>query len=102
MEGMPLPKSYGAVILGKRLNGVYRELLNRNKTNCVYTSDESQALSVQRHLETKPRSKLDDPALTQEIMFWFKQDLSPNQIAGRLGAIYPEGKEKQVSPSTNA
>jgi IS30 family transposase len=32
MEGMALPKSYSAVILGKHLSSIYREL-NRNGTN---------------------------------------------------------------------
>ncbi|MDR2743421.1 MAG: hypothetical protein LBB98_14910 [Treponema sp.] len=30
----------------------------------------------------------------------FKQDLSADQISGRLGALYPEPLEKQASPST--
>jgi IS30 family transposase len=51
-------------------------------------------------LDHKPSPKLDDPALTQEIMRLFKQDLSPDQIAGRLGILYPARKEKQASPST--
>jgi IS30 family transposase len=51
-------------------------------------------------LETKPSPKLNDRALTWEIMALFKQDLSPDQISGRLGALYPGRKEKQVSPFT--
>jgi IS30 family transposase len=99
MEGMGLPKSYSAVILGKHVSSIYREI-NRNGTDGVYTGNEAQALSVQRRLEAKPSPKLDDPALTQGIMTLFKQDLSPDQISGRLGIVYPEGKEKQASPST--
>jgi hypothetical protein len=30
----------------------------------------------------------------------FKQDLSADQISGRLKVVYPERKEKQASPST--
>jgi IS30 family transposase len=99
MEGMALPKSYRAVILGKHLSSIYREL-NRNRTGGVYTGNEAQALSVHRRLETKPRPKLDDPALTREIMSLFKQDLSADQISGRLRILYPERKEQQASPST--
>jgi IS30 family transposase len=99
MEGMGLPKSYRAVILGKHLSSIYREI-NRNGTNGVYTGNEAQVLSVQKRLDTKPSPKLDDSALTGEIMGLFKQDLSPDQITGRLGALYPERKEKQASPST--
>jgi IS30 family transposase len=51
-------------------------------------------------LEAKLRLKLDDPALTGEIMGLFKQDLSPDQISGRLRVLYPEQQEKQASPST--
>jgi IS30 family transposase len=36
MEGMGLSKDYMAVILGKRLSGIYREF-NRNRSGCVYT-----------------------------------------------------------------
>jgi IS30 family transposase len=99
MEGMGLPKSYSAVILGKHLSSIYRQI-NRNGTDGVYTGNEAQALSVQRRLETKPSPKLDDSALTRDMMSLFKQDLSPDQISGRLGALYPDRKEKQVSPST--
>jgi IS30 family transposase len=99
MEGMALPKSCISVILGKHPSSIYREL-NRNGTDGVYTGNEAQALSVQRRLETKPSPKLDDLALAREIMGLFKQDLSPDQIAGRLGAVYPDQKEKQASPST--
>ncbi|MDR1307773.1 MAG: hypothetical protein LBK74_09400, partial [Treponema sp.] len=44
--------------------------------------------------------KLDDPALTREIMNLFEKDLSPDQIAGRLRVLYPDQKERQASPST--
>jgi IS30 family transposase len=66
----------------------------------VYTGNEAHALSEQRRLETKPSPKLDDRALTREIMGLFKQDLSVGQISGRLGILYPGRKGKQVSPST--
>jgi IS30 family transposase len=99
MEGMALPKTYISVILGKHQSSIYREL-NRNRTNGVYTGNEAQTLSVQRRLETKPSPKLDDPALTREIMRLFKQDLSADQIAGRLRVHYPDRKEQQASPST--
>jgi IS30 family transposase len=60
----------------------------------------AQAASVQRCLDNKPSPKLDDPALTREIMRLFKQDLSPDQISGRLGVAYPEQPERQGSTST--
>jgi IS30 family transposase len=89
MEGMELPKSYSAVILGKRLSSVYREL-DRNSSGCVYTRNEAQKARVQRCLDNKPSPKLDDPALTREIMRLFKHDLSADQISGRLAALCPE------------
>jgi IS30 family transposase len=95
MEGMGLPKSYSAVILGKHLSSIYREL-NRNGTDGVYTGNEAQALSIQRCLETKPSPKLDDPGLTRDIMALFKQDLSPDQISGRLGVLYPGGRKSRL------
>jgi IS30 family transposase len=99
MEGMGLPICYRAVILGKHQSSIYREL-NRNRTGCVYTGTVAQAASVQRRLDNKPSPKLDNPALTREIMRLFKQDLSPDQISGRLGVVCPEQPERQASPST--
>jgi IS30 family transposase len=74
MEGMGLPPSYRAVIPGKHQSNIYREL-NKNKTGYVYTGTEAHEASEQRHLDTKPRPKRDDPALMREIMLLFKQDL---------------------------
>jgi IS30 family transposase len=99
MEGMGLPLGYRAVLLGKRPRSVYREL-NRNRTGGVYTGKEAQKASAQRRLDNKPSPKLDDPALTREIMRLFKQDLSADQISGRLKALCPEQPEKQASPTT--
>jgi IS30 family transposase len=96
---MGLPKCYEAAILGKRPSSIYREL-HRNRTGCVYTGNEARQASEQRRLEAKLRPKLDDPALTGEIMGLFKQDLSPDQISGRLRVLYPEQQEKQASTST--
>jgi IS30 family transposase len=99
MEGMGLPKCFMSVILGKHPSSVYREL-NRNRTGGVYTGNEAQLASAQRRLEAKPSPKLEDPALTREIMGLYKQDLSPDQISGRLEVLYPFQPEKQASPST--
>jgi IS30 family transposase len=99
MEGMALPKCFMSVIFGKHLSSIYREL-NRNGSGGVYTGNEAQAASAHRRLESKPSPKLDDPMLTREIMKLFKQDLSADQIAGRLKVVYPEQLEKQASPST--
>jgi IS30 family transposase len=65
MEGMGLPKCYEAVILGKHLGNVYREL-DRNSSGGVYTGNEAHRASVRRRLENKPSPKLDDSALTGE------------------------------------
>jgi IS30 family transposase len=98
MEGMGLPKCCQAVILGKH-PGVYREL-DRNSSGGVYTGNGAQKASVQRRLDNKPGPRLDDPALTREIMKLFKQDLSADRISGRLVVLYPEQPEKQASTST--
>ena len=99
MEGMGLPRSSMSVILGKHLSSVYREI-NRNGTGGVYTGNEAQAASVQRRLDTKPSPKAGDHALMREIILLFKKDLSPEQISGRLGILYPGRKEKQASVTT--
>jgi IS30 family transposase len=99
MKGMTLPKCFISVILGKHVSSIYREL-NRNGTDGVYTGNEAQALSIERCLETKPSPRLDDHALTRDIVSLFKQDLSADQISGRLGIRYPDQRERQVSTST--
>jgi IS30 family transposase len=99
MEGMGLPICYRAVILSKHPSSIYREL-SRNRSGSVYTGNEAQKASVQRRLDNKPGPKLDDPALTREIMRLFKHDLSADQISGRLEVLYPEQPEKQASIST--
>ena len=99
MEGMGLPKSFMAVILGKHQSSIYREF-NRNGSGGVYTGNEAQEASVQRRLDNKPSPKMDDHALMREITALFKKDLSPDQISGRLGVLYPEQREKQASTST--
>jgi IS30 family transposase len=99
MEGMGLPKSYMAVILGKHQSSIYREF-NRNGSGGVYTGNEAQAASEQRRLDTKPSPKIDDDALMSEITALFKKDLSPDQISGRLRVAYPDKPEKQASTST--
>jgi IS30 family transposase len=88
-----------SVILGKHPSSIYREL-NRNGSGGVYTGNEAQAASVQRRMDSKPSPKPDDQVLTREIMSLFKQDLSADQISGRLGVLYPGQKGKQASPST--
>jgi IS30 family transposase len=93
MEGMGLPKCYEAVILGKHPSSIYREL-HRNRTGCVYVGNEVHQASGQRRLEAKPSPKLDAPALTGEIMRLFKQDLSADQISGKLRVLSPERREK--------
>jgi IS30 family transposase len=98
MEGMGLPKSSMAVILGKHPSSVYREL-SRNRTGGVYTGSEASEASERRRADNKPSPKLDSHALTREIMILFKQDLSPDQISGRLKAVYPGRPEKQASTS---
>ncbi|MHB9296076.1 hypothetical protein PilKf_01830 [Pillotina sp. SPG140] len=41
MGGMNLPKTYQAVILGKHLSSIYREI-NRNGSDSVYTGNEAR------------------------------------------------------------
>jgi IS30 family transposase len=99
MEGMGLPKSYMSVLLGKHPSSIYREI-RRNGSGGIYTGTEARQASVQRRMDNKPSPKLDEPALTREITCLFKQDLSADQIAGRLEALYPDQPEKRASPST--
>jgi IS30 family transposase len=98
MEGMGLPKSDMAVTLGKHPGSICREL-NRNGTGAVYTGSGARALGVQRRLDSRTRPRLGNPALAQEIMRLFKEDLSPEQISGRLGVLDPEQAEMRASTS---
>jgi IS30 family transposase len=84
MEGMGLPKSGMAVMPGKHPSSVYREL-GRNSAGGVYTGSGAQMLSGQKRLDSMPSPKLGNPVLVQKIMRLFKEDLSPEQISGRIG-----------------
>jgi IS30 family transposase len=88
MEGMGLSKSETAALLGKHPGSIYREL-SRNGTGGVYTGSEAQRAAEQRRLNGKLGPKLGSPALTEKILDMFKDDLSPDQIAGHLRALYP-------------
>jgi IS30 family transposase len=86
---MRLFKSEMAALPGKRPGSVYREL-RRNGTGGVYAGSEAQRAAEQRRLDGKPGPKLGCPGLTEKILDMFKNDLSPEQISGRLGRLYPE------------
>jgi IS30 family transposase len=77
---------------------LYREF-NRNRSGCAYTGSEAQAMSGQRRLDNKPSPKTDGHALMSGITSLFKEDLSPDQISGRLKANHPDKPEKQASAS---
>jgi IS30 family transposase len=66
----------------------------------VRYSATGQAVFLSATRLNKPSPKLDDHALTREILCLFKQDLSADQISGRLEALYPDNPEKQASLST--
>jgi IS30 family transposase len=85
---MRLFKSEMSALLGKHTGSIYRDL-SRNSTGGVYTSSEARRAAEQRRLDGKPSPKLGCPALTQKILGMFKDDLSPDQISGRLGGIIP-------------
>jgi IS30 family transposase len=76
---MRLSKSEMAALLGKR------------------PGSEAQRAAEQRRLDGKPSPKLGCPDLTEKILDMFKNDLSPDQISGRLGALYPGQPEMRVS-----
>jgi IS30 family transposase len=83
MAGMRLPKCCIAVILGKHLSSVYRELA-RNSEQGIYVGAEAREQAEQRRLGSKGRPKRDNAPLMAIVKDWFKKDYSPDQIAGRL------------------
>jgi IS30 family transposase len=99
MVNMKLPKWAIAVILGKRLSSIYREL-GRNSNSGVYTSREAQIVKDERRAETKPKPKMANERLMAEVMEMFKKEYSPDQIAGRLAEKYPDDPEMRVSAET--
>jgi IS30 family transposase len=99
MAGMRLAKCYIAVILGKHLSSVYRELA-RNSEQGLYAGAEAHQQAEQRRLDSKGRPKADNAPLMNTVKEWFKKDYSPDQIAGRLKVEYPQQAEMRVSPET--
>jgi IS30 family transposase len=93
MAGMGLPQCCIAVILGKHLSSVYRELA-WNSEQGLYTGAEAHRQAEQRRLESKGHPKVDHAPVKD----WFKKDCSPDQIAGRLKVEYPQEAKMRVSP----
>jgi IS30 family transposase len=84
-----------SVILGKHPSSVYCEL-RWNSTGGVCSGQETHGASEQRRVDTKPCPKIDHPVLTGEIMRLFPQDLSPEQISGRLGVHTPKRRKSRL------
>jgi IS30 family transposase len=99
MAGMRLAKCLIAVILGKHLSSIYRELA-RNSAQGLYAGAEAQQQAEQRRQESKGRPKKDNTPLMTTVEKWFKKDDSPDPIAGRLKMAYREPGEMQESPET--
>jgi IS30 family transposase len=92
MVAMRLPLWCIAVILGKHLSSLYRELA-RNSYPGLYTGEAAHSRAGQQRLESKGRPKTGNPSLTATVKNRFKKDFSPDQIAGRLREEYPEQEE---------
>lgn len=99
MTAMGLPVCYIAVIMGKHQSSVCRELA-RNSGGGVYTGEEAHRQAGRRRRDSKGSPKRGNPRQTEEIVKLFKEDYSPEQIAGRLRRDYPDQPEMWASVET--
>jgi len=93
---LSIDKSIIARILGKHISTVYREV-TRNTSTGYYIATEAHKWASTRRLKTKPQPKLGNAELLRDIKKRFKQDHSPEQIAGRLKLDYPGQKNRHAS-----
>jgi IS30 family transposase len=96
MEAMRLPKWNIAVIFGKHISSVCREL-KRNGEGGIYTAAAAQQRAEQRRFEAKPCPVTGNNELMETVKTLFKEDWAPEQTAGRLTREEPG---KRVSPET--
>ncbi|MDR1469340.1 MAG: helix-turn-helix domain-containing protein [Spirochaetaceae bacterium] len=99
MTAMGLPVCYSAVIMGKHPGSVYREIA-RNSGGGIYSGGEAQRKAGERRRDSRGRPKTGNPQLMAEVAALFKEDCSPEQIAGRLRVTYPGQEEMRVSHET--
>ncbi|MDR3115549.1 MAG: hypothetical protein LBU25_08515 [Treponema sp.] len=99
MTAMGLPACYIAVILGKHLSSVYRELV-WNSEQGLYSGEAAQLQAEQRRTQSKRSPKMDNHPLMATVKAWFKKNYCPEQIGGRLKEEYPEQAEMRVSHET--
>jgi len=93
---LSIDKSIIARILGKHISTVYREVTRKTSTG-YYIATEAHKWASTRRLKTKPQPKLGNAELLRDIKKRFKQDHSPEQIAGRLKLDYPGQKNRHAS-----
>lgn len=93
---LSLDKPIIARILGRHISSIYREV-KRNGSNGYYIASTAKEQATVRRIETKPQTKLGNAALLRDIKSRFKQDHSPEQIAGRLKLDYPGHKDRHAS-----
>jgi len=88
-----------ARIFGKHISSIYREL-SRNESSGYYLAHHANSSSWDRRRASKTYPKLGNDALMQEVERRFKEDHSPEQIAGRLKEEYPHDSSMHISHET--
>jgi IS30 family transposase len=99
MNNSSITVSIMARILGKDVSSIYREL-SRNESSGYYQSHTANSIAWERRTASKTRPKRGNDTLMREIETRFKQDHSPEQIAGRLKEEYPDNPSMHISYET--
>jgi IS30 family transposase len=85
-----------AKALGRAASTVSREI-HRNGGRCRYRARRSDQNAYRRARRPRPRKLDTNPRLRSEVEQMLEAFLSPEQIAARLKARYPEQSEMQIS-----
>lgn len=99
LKGYSLEVWVIARILGKHPSSIYREL-SRNVYSGIYLSHRADSAARKRREQSRERPKRGNPLLMKKVEQLVRQDISPEQIAGRLKLEHPNDPSWHVSHET--
>jgi IS30 family transposase len=101
-RSLALGKSLRAIArrLGRDPTTLSREVARNGPDRGSYRSTKASQMAEDRARKPRNKRKLANPEMWSDIVVQLKDELSPEQIAGRLKLLYPDDMEKRVSHET--
>jgi IS30 family transposase len=99
MKDKDVDVSIIARVFGKHTSSIYREL-SRNANLGFYLSHHADNAARKRRKDSRPCPKRGNVKLLQYIEDRFRNDHSPEQIAGRIKVVYPNNPKIHISYET--